>query len=101
MTSLDDQIATYLNAIEVEGKTIATQASYANSLAHFRSIGRRLALPECAADYRVEHVYSFLSELRTRGAVDAGSRRTCRRCLIARIAPRSPGSATTRCSYSF
>jgi hypothetical protein len=35
MTDLDDQIATYLNAIEVEGKTIATQA-------HFRSIGRCL-----------------------------------------------------------
>ena len=68
MTNLDDQIATYLKAIEVEGKTIATQASYANSLAHFRSIGRSLALPEQAADYRVEHVYSFLSELRSRGA---------------------------------
>jgi len=68
MAELDEQIATYLRAIEVEGKTVATQASYANSLAHFRSIGRRLALPDRAADYRVEHVYSFLSELRTRGA---------------------------------
>ena len=45
MTTIDDQIATYLHAIEVEGKTVATQASYANSLAHFRAIispsGRR------------------------------------------------------------
>ena len=38
MTTIDDQIATYLHAIEVEGKTVATQASYANSLAHFRAI---------------------------------------------------------------
>src|ERR1035437_2010171 len=68
MAELDEQIATYLRAIEVEGKTVATQASYANSLANFRSIGRRLALPDRSADYRVEHVYSFLSELRTRGA---------------------------------
>jgi site-specific recombinase XerD len=68
MTELDDHIATYLNAIEVEGKTVATQASYANSLADFRSLGRSLGLPDRAPDYRVEHVYSFLAELRKRGA---------------------------------
>ena len=46
VTALDDQIATYLAAIEVEGKTAKTQASYANSLADFRAVGRRLGLPE-------------------------------------------------------
>jgi site-specific recombinase XerD len=68
MAEIDDQIATYLKAIEVEGKTVATQASYANTLADFRSVGGRLGLPERAAEYRVEDVYRFLSELRKRGA---------------------------------
>ena len=67
MAELDDQIMTYLRAIEIEGKTTATQASYANSLADFRAIGNRLGLPGRAPDYRVEHVYSFLSALRARG----------------------------------
>jgi integrase/recombinase XerD len=68
MAELDDQITTYLSAIEVEGKTVATQASYANSLADFRSLGRSLGLPDRAPDYRMEHVYSFLAALRKRGA---------------------------------
>jgi site-specific recombinase XerD len=68
LAELDDQIATYLRAIEVEGKTPATQASYANSLADFRTVGRRIGMPEVAADYTVGQVYTFLSELRRRGA---------------------------------
>ena len=68
MAELDDHIATYLAAIAIEGKTQATQASYANSLADFRAIGRRLGLPGRAPDYTVPHVYSFLSALRARGA---------------------------------
>jgi len=68
MAELDEQIATYLRAIEVEGKTVATQASYANSLADFRSLGRHLGLPQRAADYDVAHVYRFLSALRQRGS---------------------------------
>lgn len=68
MTSLDDHIATYLSAIEVEGKTINTQASYASSIAHFRTIGVRLGMPERAEEYSVAHVYAFLQELRRCGA---------------------------------
>ncbi len=68
MPSLDDQIQTYLAAIAIEGKTEKTQASYANSLADFRCVGRRLGLPEVADDYTVAHVYAFLSALRERGA---------------------------------
>ena len=68
MAELDDHIATYLAAIAIEGKTRATQASYANSLADFRAIGRRLGLPGRAPDYTVPHVYAFLSALRARGA---------------------------------
>lgn len=67
MPSLDDHIATYLAAIEVEGKTANTQASYANSLADFRKIGNHLSFPDVAEEYTVSHVYAFLSELRRRG----------------------------------
>ena len=68
MSELDNQIATYLAAIEVEGKTRATCASYANSLADFRAIGRRLGLPDSAAAYTVADVYRFLTALRERGS---------------------------------
>src|SRR5512140_2328264 len=68
MAEIDDHIATYLAAIEIEGKTVKTQASYANSLADFRSVGRRIGLPDEAGAYTVEHVYAFLGELRRRGA---------------------------------
>jgi site-specific recombinase XerD len=68
MAEIDDHITTSLQAIEIEGKSAKTIASYANTLADFRNIGRRLGFPERPEDYRVQHVYAFLSELRTRGA---------------------------------
>ena len=68
MTELDERIATYLTAIEVEGKTPKTIASYANSLQDFRRVGRRFGLPGRIAEYDVAHVYEFLAELRARGA---------------------------------
>ena len=43
MARLDDTIATYLTAIEVERKTPKTIASYAQSLEDFRRVGRRSA----------------------------------------------------------
>ncbi len=67
MPPLDAQIATYLAAVEVEGKTRNTCASYANSLRDFRSVGQQLGLPEAAEEYRTAHVYAFLAELRRRG----------------------------------
>ncbi len=63
----DEQIATYLAAIEVEGKTLNTQASYANPLRDFRKMGSLLELPDTAAEYAVADVYTFLVELRRRG----------------------------------
>ena len=65
---IDDTIATYLTAIEVERKTPRTIASYAQSLEDFRRVGRRSGLPEAVEDYAVEHVYAFLGDLRRRGA---------------------------------
>ena len=68
MTSIDDHIETYLHAIEVEGKTKQTIASYVASLADFRRTGRRLGFPNDPNDYTVAHVYAFLTALRERGA---------------------------------
>lgn len=68
MTQIDDHIATYLQAIEIEGKTSKTIASYRNSLAAFRDVGRRLGFPDRVDQYGVSHVYGFLGDLRTRGA---------------------------------
>jgi len=68
MQTIDDHITTYLAAIEVEGKTAKTRASYANTLRDFRTTGRALGFPDTAEEFTVAHVYAFLSELRRRGA---------------------------------
>ena len=68
MPHIDQAIQSYLTAIEVEGKSPKTVASYANSLADFRRVGRQRSLPEAVEDYEVDHVYSFLGALRERGA---------------------------------
>lgn len=68
MPSLDDHIATYLAALQVEGKTTNTIASYTNSLADFRTLGRKLELPEHANEYAVAHVYALLAAMRDRGS---------------------------------
>ena len=71
MAQIDDTIATYLTAIEVEGKTQNTVLSYRASLEDFRRVGRRLGFPEELATYSVEHVYRFLGDLKERGASPA------------------------------
>ncbi len=53
MLTIDDHIATYLAAIEVEGKTLKTQKSYASSLADFRRIGIELGFPDLPEEYTV------------------------------------------------
>jgi len=68
MTQIDDTIATYLTAIEVENKRPRTIGSYAESLEDFCRIGRRLGLPDTVEEYTAEHVYQFLGALRERGA---------------------------------
>ncbi len=45
MAQIDDTIATYLTAIDVEGKTQNTVLSYRASLEDFRGVGRRWASP--------------------------------------------------------
>ncbi len=71
MAQIDDTIATYLTAIEVEGKTQNTVLSYCASLEDFRRVGRRLGFPEELETCSVEHVYRFLGDLKERGAAPA------------------------------
>ena len=71
MARIDDTIATYLTAIEVEGKTQNTVLSYRASLEDFRRVGRRLRFPKELEAYSVEHVYGFLGDLKQRGASPA------------------------------
>ena len=71
MAQLDDTIATYLTAIDVEGKTRNTVLSYRASLDDFRRVGRRLGFPQELEAYSVEHVYRFLGDLKERGASPA------------------------------
>ena len=75
MAQLDDTIATYLTAIEVEGKTQNTVLSYRASLEDFRRVGHRLGFPSELEAYSVEHVYRFLGDLKQRGASPACTRR--------------------------
>ena len=71
MAQIDHTVATYLTAIEVEGKTQNTVLSYRASLEHFRRVGRRLGLPDELEAYSFEHVYRFLGDLKERGASPA------------------------------
>ena len=68
MTQIDEAIASYVTALNIEGKTPKTIESYSNSLKDFRRVGRRLALPETVEEYGVEDVYKFLGALQERGA---------------------------------
>lgn len=71
MTDIDETIVTYLIACQVEGKSPNTVWSYRTSLAGFRRVGAKLALPDTLEAYTVQHVYAFLNDLRLRGASPA------------------------------
>ena len=71
MTLIDDRIQTYLAACAVEGKSPNTVASYRASLADFHRTGAKLGLPDELAGYTVPHVYTFLHDVRSRGASPA------------------------------
>ncbi len=66
MAHIDEVIATYMSAIENEGKAWRTIKSYREALADFRRVGRRLGFPEAVEDYAVAHVYAFLADVRGR-----------------------------------
>ena len=64
---LDEAIAAYLAACEVEGKSPRTVDAYAETLARFRGICRQQGLPQRVADFRPAHVYAFLKDIADSG----------------------------------
>ena len=64
---LDRQIAEYLVAIEVEGKTQRTVKTYGETLKLFRRISREFDLPGDARQFRSRHVYAFLKAVADTG----------------------------------
>jgi site-specific recombinase XerD len=75
MAVIDGLISTYLTACEVEGKTANTVAAYRATLRDFRRVGERLRLPDTVESYTVPDFYSYLAELRERGASAADQHR--------------------------
>ncbi len=70
---LDEAIAAYLAACEVEGKSPRTVDAYAETLAMFRKICLQGGLPLRVADFRPAHVYAFLKVIADSG-VSLGTR---------------------------
>ena len=56
---LDEAIAAYLAACEVEGKSPRTVDAYAETLAMFRGICRQTRLPTRVGEFGPAHVYTF------------------------------------------
>ena len=72
-TGLDEAIAAYLAACEVEGKTRRTVQAYAETLRRFRAICAAEGLPDRVAAFRPAHIYAFLKVISDSG-VSLGTR---------------------------
>ena len=72
-TGLDEAIAAYLAACEVEGKTRRTVQAYAETLRRFRAIYAAEGLPDRVAAFRPAHIYAFLKVIAD-GGVSLGTR---------------------------
>ena len=70
---LDEAIAAYLAACEVEGKSSRTVDAYAETLARFRGICRQQGLPQRIGAFGPAHVYAFLKVIADSG-VSLGTR---------------------------
>jgi site-specific recombinase XerD len=70
---LDEAIAAYLAACDVEGKSPRTVDAYAETLGMFHAICLQRGLPQRVADFRPAHVYAFLKVIADRG-VSLGTR---------------------------
>ncbi len=67
MAQIDELIAMYLTACEVEGKTPNTVASYQASLSDFRRVGKRASLPD---DIDVSQLLPFGRVAKVRAACE-------------------------------
>ena len=85
---LDEAIAAYLAACEVEGKSPRTVDAYAETLARFCGICLQLGLPQRIAAFGPAHVYAFLKVIADSG-VSLGTR-----CWTSATPPRSSAAAT-------
>jgi hypothetical protein len=56
--------------------------SYRTSLADFRRVGTKLALPDTLEGYEIKDVYAFLNDLRLRGAGPAFQHRRHREYVV-------------------
>ena len=72
-TGLDEAIAAYLAACEVEGKTRRTVQAYAETLRRFRAICAAEGLPDRVAAFRPAHIYASLKVIAD-GGVSLGTR---------------------------
>ena len=70
---LDEAIAAYLAACDVEGKSPRTVDAYAETLGMFHVICLQRGLPQRVSDFRPAHVYAFLKVIADRG-VSLGTR---------------------------
>ena len=70
---LDEAIAAYLAACDVEGKSPRTVDAYAETLGMFHAICLQRGLPQRVAEFRPAHVYAFLKVIADRG-VSLGTR---------------------------
>ena len=72
-TGLDEAIAAYLAACEVEGKSPRTVDAYAETLAMFRGICLHKGLPARVGEFGPAHIYAFLKVIADSG-VSLGTR---------------------------
>ena len=70
---LDEAIAAYLAACDVEGKSPRTVDAYAETLHMFHAICVQRGLPQHVGEFRPAHVYAFLKVIADRG-VSLGTR---------------------------
>lgn len=71
--SLDDGIAEYLLACEIEGKSPRTVQAYQESLRLFRRVCEERDLPAALDEFRPAHIYQFLKAVQDSG-VSIGTR---------------------------
>ena len=70
---LDEAIAAYLAACDIEGKSPRPVDAYAETLGMFHAVCRQRGLPQRVAEFRPAHVYTFLKVIAESG-VSLGTR---------------------------
>ena len=94
---LDEAIAAYLAACEIEGKSPRTVDAYAETLAMFRNICLQKELPSRVGAFGPAHVYAFLKVIAESGVSPRiGLVRQPRRAIS--LIDRGGGGSARRCA---